>query len=110
MEAQIEQQLEKIMPEDLARTFESAYHVLFEGQHEHIDDLLKHGGVLLRKAAQRFSPTQMILGIAGLAAVAVVIINRVNDDSHEGEAHDVSSREGKRQLGSSDGAQKKGAA
>ena len=29
MEAQIEQQLEKIMPEDLARTFESAYHVWF---------------------------------------------------------------------------------
>lgn len=105
MEAQIEQQLEKIMPEDLARTFESAYHVLFQGQHEHMDDLLKHGGVLLRKAAQRFTPTQMILGIAGLAAVAVVIINRVTDD-HEGEAHDVSNHDNKRQLG---GTQKKGA-
>ncbi len=89
MEAQIEQQLEKILPEDLARTFESAYHV-FQGQHEHIDDLLKNGGVLLRKAAQRFSPTQMIVGIAALAAVAVVLINRAGDDDHEGEAHDVS--------------------
>ena len=89
MEAKIEEQLEKILPEDLARTFESAYHV-FQGKTEHMDDLLKHGGVLLRKAAQRFSSTQMILGIAALAAVAVVLVNRAIDDDDEGEAHDVS--------------------
>ena len=80
MEAQIEKQLDKILPEDLARTFESAYHV-FQGKTEHVDDLLKNGGVLLRKAAQRFTPTQMILGIAALAAVAVVLINRASDDN-----------------------------
>lgn len=74
----IEVQLEKILPEDLARTFESAYHV-FQGQTEHMDDLLKNGGVLLRKAAQKFTPTQMILGIAAIAAVAVVLINRSDD-------------------------------
>jgi len=102
MEAQIEQQLEKIMPEDLARTFESAYHVLFQGQHEHMDDLLKNGGVLLRKAAQRFTPTQMILGIAGIAAVAVVLISRATSDDHEGEAHDVSNKDSKRQLAGND--------
>lgn len=90
MEAQIEQQLEKIMPEDLARTFESAYHVM-QGRHEHMDDLLKHGGTLLRKAAQRFTSTQLILGIAGLATVAVVLINRAQDDDHD-EAQDVTSR------------------
>ena len=101
MEAQIEQQLEKILPEDLARAFESAYHV-FQGNHEHIDDLLKNGAVLLRKAAQRFSPTQMIVGIAALAAVAVVIINRSSDDEHEGEAKDVSRRDDKHQLGGKD--------
>ncbi|MDB5236240.1 MAG: hypothetical protein JWR44_3233 [Hymenobacter sp.] len=98
MEAQIEQQLDKILPEDLARTFESAYHV-FQGNHEHMDELLKHGGVLLRKAAQRFSPTQMIVGIAALAAVAVVLVNRASEGDHEGEAHDVSARDSKRQLG-----------
>ena len=81
MEAQIEKQLEKIMPEDLARAFESAYHV-FQGNHDHMDDLVKHGGVLLRKAAQRFSPTQTILGIAVLAAVAVVLISRATDDDN----------------------------
>ncbi|MBF9223501.1 hypothetical protein [Hymenobacter ruricola] len=101
MEAQIEQQLEKILPEDLARTFESAYHV-FQGNHEHMDDLLKNGGVLLRKAAQRFSPTQMVVGIAALAAVAVVLINRASSDDHEGEARDVSKGDNKRQLGGKD--------
>ncbi|MDO7850894.1 hypothetical protein [Hymenobacter convexus] len=100
MEAQIEQQLEKILPEDLARTFESAYHV-FQGNHEHMDDLLKNGGVLLRKATRNFTPTQMILGIAALAAVAVVLINRAGDDNHEGEAHDVS-KDDKRQIGDKD--------
>ena len=74
----IEVQLEKILPEDLARTFESAYKV-FQGQHEHMDDLLKNGGVLLRKAAQKFTPTQLVLGIAAIAAVAVVLINRSDD-------------------------------
>lgn len=80
MDAQIEKQIEKILPEDLARTFESAYRV-FQGENEHVDDLLKNGGVLLRKAAQRFTPTQMVLGIAALAAVAVVLINRATDDN-----------------------------
>lgn len=78
MEAQLEQ-IEKILPEDLARTFESAYNV-FQGKHEHMDDLLKHGGTLLRKAARKFSPTQTVLGIAVIAAVAVVLINRATDD------------------------------
>lgn len=79
MEAQLEK-IEKILPEDLARTFESAYKV-FQGQTEHVDDLLKHGGVLLRKAASRFTSTQMILGIAAVAVVAVVLINRATDDN-----------------------------
>lgn len=71
-------QLEKIMPEDLVRTFESAYNV-FQGKTEHMDDLLKNGGILLRKAAQKFTTTQLILGIAAVAAVAVVLINRSED-------------------------------
>ena len=81
MEAQIEKQLEKILPEDLARTFESAYHV-FQGKTEHVDDLLKNGGVLLRKVTQKFTPTQMVIGIAALAVVAVVLINRAAGDDN----------------------------
>jgi hypothetical protein len=91
MDSQLEQQLEKIMPEDLARTFESAYHVI-QGRHEHMDDLLKHGAVLLRKAAQRFTSTQLILGIAAIATVAVVVVGRSMDDDQEGEAQDMGSQ------------------
>ena len=103
MESQIEQQLEKILPEDLARTFESAYHV-FQGRHEHMDDLLKHGGTLLRKAAQKFTPTQLILGIAGIATVAIVLINRAQDEEHDNDhGHGGSSngggQSGRAQLG-----------
>ncbi|GGF04973.1 hypothetical protein [Hymenobacter cavernae] len=76
METQVEQQLEKILPEDVARTFESAYHVIFQGDYDKVDDLLKNGGTLLKKAAQRFTTTQLILGIAGLAAVAVVVAKK----------------------------------
>ena len=79
MEVQLEK-LEKILPEDLARTFESAYHV-FQGKTEHVDDLLKYGSVLLRKATRKFTPTQMIIGIAAVAVVAVVLINRATDDN-----------------------------
>jgi hypothetical protein len=108
MEPKIEQQLEKIMPEDLARTFESAYHV-FQGRHEHMDDLLKHGGTLLRKSAQKFTSTQLILGIAGLATLAVVLINRAQDDDHE-EDHGHGGQQGRQQLGQGQGQANKGQA
>ncbi|RYU80109.1 hypothetical protein [Hymenobacter persicinus] len=85
MEQQLEQQLEKILPEDLARTFESAYHVLVQGNHDHMDDLLKNGGTLLKKAAQRLTPTQLILGIAAIAVVAVVAVNRAAQPDQEEE-------------------------
>ncbi|MFD1467574.1 hypothetical protein ACFQ48_05015 [Hymenobacter caeli] len=74
----LEVQLEKIMPEDLVRTFESAYKV-FQGETEHMDDLLKNGGVLLRKAAQKLTTAQLVLSIAAIAAVAVVLIKRSED-------------------------------
>jgi hypothetical protein len=93
---QLQKKIDPIAPEDISRTLESAYHVIFQGDHDKIDDLLKHGGTLLRKAAQRFTSTQLILGIAGIAAVAVVAIARIqsqDDDNNEseGEASDVSS-------------------
>ena len=75
----LEQQIEDILPEDLARTFESGYYVL-KGQHEHMEDLLNHGGVLLRKAARRFSPTQLVIGLAAVATVAVYLIGQATDD------------------------------
>jgi hypothetical protein len=73
------QQVEKIMPEDIARTFEAAVNV-FQGKTEHMDDLLKNGGTLLRKASKNFSPTQMILGVAGLAVISIILINRATSE------------------------------
>lgn len=73
------QQIDNILPEDIARTFESAVNV-FQGKTEHMDDLLKYGGTLLRKASRKFTPTQLIIGIAALAAVAVVVINRATEE------------------------------
>ena len=79
MDSQIEQQLEKILPEDIARTFESAYHV-FKGDTEHMEDLLKNGSTLLQKTAQRLTPTQLVLSIAALAGVAIFFIKRAEDN------------------------------
>ncbi len=73
------QQIEKILPEDIARTFEAAVNV-FQGKTEHMDDLLKNGGTLLRKASKNFSPTQLILSVAAVAVVAIVVINRATSE------------------------------
>ncbi len=73
------QQIEKILPEDIARTFEAAVNV-FQGKTEHMDDLLKNGGTLLRKASKNFTSTQLILSVAALAVVAIVVINRATED------------------------------
>ena len=78
MDAQL-QPVDKIQPEDIARTFEAAVNV-FQGKTEHMDDLLKNGGTLLRKASKNFTSTQIILSIAALAVVSIVVINRA---SHE---------------------------
>ncbi|RAK67953.1 hypothetical protein [Hymenobacter edaphi] len=78
MDNQIQKQLEDILPEDIARTFESAYHVI-KGDNEHVEDLLRHGGALLRKASQRLTPTQLVLGIAVLAAGAVLVLTKYSD-------------------------------
>lgn len=73
------QQVEKILPEDIARTFEAALNV-FQGKTEHMDDLLKNGGTLLRKASKNFTSTQLILSVAALAVVAIMVINRATED------------------------------
>lgn len=96
-QTQLENQLEKILPEDITRTLESAYHVIFQGDHDRIDDLLKHGGTLLKKTAQRFTTTQLILGIAAIAAVAVVVVNKVVEaaDDHDTSAEPVEDKKPK---------------
>ncbi|RZK48515.1 MAG: hypothetical protein EOO59_16775 [Hymenobacter sp.] len=72
------QLVNKVQPEDIARTFEAAVNV-FQGKTEHMDDLLKNGGTLLRKVSKNFSPTQLVLAVAALAVVSIVVIKRAAD-------------------------------
>lgn len=72
------QPVDKIQPEDIARTFESAVKV-FQGKTENMDDLLKSGGTLLRKVSKDFSPTQLVLTVAALAIVSIIVIKRASD-------------------------------
>lgn len=72
------QLIDKVQPEDIARTFEAAVNV-FQGKTEHMDDLLKNGGTLLRKVSKNFSSTQLILAVAALAVVSIVVIKRAAD-------------------------------
>ena len=71
------QPVDKIAPEDIARTFEAAVNV-FQGKTEQMDDLLKNGGTLLRKASKNFTPTQMVLSVAALAVVSIFLIQRAS--------------------------------
>ncbi|MBC6608443.1 hypothetical protein H8B13_16575 [Hymenobacter sp. BT188] len=97
-QTQLETQLEKILPEDVTRTLESAYHVIFQGNHDRIDDLLLHGGTLLKKTAQRLTTTQLILGIAAIAAIAVVVVNKAIDaaDDNDTSAEPVNEQKDKK--------------
>ena len=72
------QLVDKVQPEDIARTFEAAVNV-FQGKTEHMDDLLKNGGTLLRKVSKNFSSTQLILTVAALAVVSIVVVKRAAD-------------------------------
>ena len=72
------QVVDKIQFQDVARTVEAAVNV-FQGKTERMDDLLKEGGSLLRKASKNFSSTQLILTVATVAVVAIVVIKRAQD-------------------------------
>ena len=73
------QVVDKIQFQDVARTVEAAVNV-FQGKTERMDDLLKEGGSLLRKASKNFSSTQLILTVATVAVVAIVVIKRATDE------------------------------
>lgn len=73
------QVVDKIQFQDVARTVEAAVNV-FQGKTERMDDLLKEGGSLLRKASKNFSSTQLILTVAAVAVVAIVVIKRATEN------------------------------
>ncbi|MBT9393040.1 hypothetical protein KLP40_07685 [Hymenobacter sp. NST-14] len=80
MSNQLSSEVEKILPEDIINTLQSAYGV-FKGEQDQFDDMLKHGGALLRKASRRFTTTQLIIGIAVVASVAVFAAAKTADSA-----------------------------
>lgn len=84
MSSQLSKEVEKIVPEDIINTLQSAYKV-FKGEQDQLDDLLKNGSNLLRKASQRFTTTQLILGIAVVAGVAVFAAAKAAEAASDAE-------------------------
>ncbi|MDU0370732.1 hypothetical protein ACFPAF_10035 [Hymenobacter endophyticus] len=83
MSNQLPKEIEKIVPEDIINTLQSAYGV-FKGEQDQLDDLLKNGSALLRKASQRFTSTQLIIGVAVLASIAIFATAKIAEaDTHE---------------------------
>ncbi|WP_019946418.1 hypothetical protein [Hymenobacter aerophilus] len=87
MSDQLSTDIEKIVPEDIINALQSGFHV-FRGEQEHFEDMVKHSSTLLRKISQRFTPVQIIVGIAVLASVAVIAVSKTaeaiedhNDDN-----------------------------
>lgn len=87
----VEKEIEKILPEDIINALQSGYKV-FQGESEQLDDLIRNSGILLKKAAQRFTTTQLILGIAGAAVIAIIAAKKAADAASE---DDVSSEDHK---------------
>ncbi|QJX46980.1 hypothetical protein HMJ29_08550 [Hymenobacter taeanensis] len=79
---QLEKNIEKIVPEDIINTLQSGYKV-FNGDSEHLEDFLKHGGQLLRKASQRFTTTQLIIGVAVIASIAIIAVAKTSESDSE---------------------------
>lgn len=75
---QLEKNIEKIVPEDIINTLQSGYKV-FQGDSEQLEDFLKHGGQLLRKASQRFTTTQLIIGVAVVASIAIIAVAKTSE-------------------------------
>ncbi|TGD78478.1 hypothetical protein [Hymenobacter wooponensis] len=82
---QLEKNIDKIVPEDIINTLQSGYKV-FTGDSAHLEDFLKHGGQLLRKASQRFTTTQLIIGVAVVASIAIIAVAKTSDLDAD-EAH-----------------------
>jgi recombination associated protein RdgC len=75
---QLEKNIDKIVPEDIINTLQSGYKV-FTGDADHLQDFLKHGGQLLRKASQRFTTTQLIIGVAVAASIAIIAVAKTSE-------------------------------
>ena len=75
----------KLVPEDLSRVVESMMHV-YQGNHDHLPDLLSNAGKLVVKVGRRLSTTQLLM-IGGLLIVGTLLAVRQvatdDDDSDD---------------------------
>lgn len=72
----------KLVPQDLSRIVESMMHV-YQGNHDHLPDLLSHAGTLVVKMGRRLS-TGQLLTIGGLLAIgALLVLRQVTDDDDD---------------------------
>ncbi len=92
----------RLVPQDLSRVVESMMHV-YQGNHDHLPDLLSHAGTLLLKAGKRLS-TGQLLAIGGLLAVGALLVLRqvTDDDSSEEESQPGGARNGEHRAASHD--------
>ncbi|GAB3299755.1 hypothetical protein [Hymenobacter tenuis] len=72
MSTHLPKEIEKIAPDEIINALQAGYKV-FKGEQDQLDDFLKHSGHLLRKASQRFTTTQLIVGIAVVASLAIIV-------------------------------------
>ena len=76
------QDAQSLVPQDLSRLVESVMHV-YQGNHDHLPELLNHCGTLVLKMGRRLSTSQLLV-IGGLLAVgALLVIRQVTDDDGE---------------------------
>lgn len=106
----------RLVPQDLSRVVESVMHV-YQGNHDHLPELLNHAGTLVLKVGRRMSTRQLLI-VGGLLAVGALLVIRqvsdgasdkpVNDKSKNGKPKDdngdkpLSSRSGEHHAASDD--------
>ena len=83
----------QLVPQDLSRIVESIMHV-YQGNHDHLPDLLSHAGTLVLKMGRRLT-TGQLLTIGGLLAVgALLVIRQVTDDDGDETAEKAAATAG----------------
>lgn len=74
----------RLVPQDLSRVVESVMHV-YQGNHDHLPELLNHAGTLVLKIGRRLSTSQLLI-VGGLLAVgALLVIRQVADDDENND-------------------------
>ncbi len=72
----------RLVPQDLSRIVESMMHV-YQGNHDHLPELLSHAGTLVVKMGRRLSTGQLLTIGSLLAVGALLVLRQVSDDDDD---------------------------